>query len=183
MRKGIVIWAVILTLVLVAGMFSVNTVSAAGAEDVQQNLTTIENESSRVMLAAGWPSVKSTSVSVTHKHTWDIVDCGEATYCKECGIYGGRARYPRHEYENKFLRVFDRCTKCGRMQIENSDFDWVARLAEVFGVLLVAFGFQYAIRKRKFMRINWLIVIFLWLEENTFFGNLTPALLWRKKLD
>jgi len=116
------------------------------------------------------------------QHTWLIENCDlDIRKCSTCGAK--EYYYSTHKFENGFLRVFDKCTRCELWQYESMDFDWGAILAEIFGVLLVAFGFQYAIRKRKFMRINWLIVIFLWLEENTFFGNFTPAVLWKKKLD
>jgi len=117
------------------------------------------------------------------EHEWVYENCEELRRCSECGITDPLPSWHKHSFEGGFLRVFDTCSKCGLRQYETSALDIVSRLAEVFGVLLVAFGFQYAIRKRKFMRINWLIVIFLWLEENTFFGNFTPAVLWKKKLD
>ena len=121
--------------------------------------------------------------SVGHKHKWQIVDCGDATYCEICGIDGGRTRYPRHQYAYAFPRVFNYCTACGKMAFQTSNFDWALHIGEVLAVFLIAFAFQYVIRKRKFIHFKWLIVMFMWLEENTHFGNFCPAVLWKKKLN
>ena len=115
-------------------------------------------------------------------HVWVNDVCVMSAYCKECGCENPNA-LETHVYDNPFLRVFGKCTKCGQWQYESKKFDWGSRVAEVLSVFLIAFAFQYVVRKRKFIHFKWLIVMFMWLEENTHFGNFCPAVLWKKKLD
>jgi hypothetical protein len=119
---------------------------------------------------------------VYHQHTYKTQKCGEKGPCIYCGKIG-KSSVTRHNFENPFLRVFDKCTECGKMRYETSKMDWGARVAEVLSVFLIAFAFQYVVRKRKFIHFKWLIVMFMWLEENTHFGNFCPAVLWKKKLN
>lgn len=112
------------------------------------------------------------------RHTWTSDNCENGTVCSNCDKSGPST----HNFENGFLRVFDRCTQCDLPLYMTSDFNLPVLLAEIFGVLLTAFAFEYAIRRRKYMKINWWLILRAWVNDTLFASDFRPAVLLKKEL-
>jgi hypothetical protein len=58
-------------------------------------------------------------------------------------------------------------------------------LVQVLGVSLTAFAFQYVVRRRKYMKVHWWIIIMAWLFDCSYGSDLRsdmrPAFLWKKE--
>jgi hypothetical protein len=53
---------------------------------------------------------------------------------------------------------------------------------QVLAVALTAFAFQYAIRRRKYMKINWWLILRTWLNDTIMTGDFRPTILLKKTL-
>jgi len=110
-------------------------------------------------------------------HTWVSENCEEGTACSVCGQPGPS----EHVFENGFLRFFGRCTRCDIPLYQTEEFNLSVLLAEILGVLFTAFAFQYAIRRRKYMKINWWLILRTWLNDTIMTGDFRPAVLLKKE--
>lgn len=117
-----------------------------------------------------------TQTSWGTQHTWSEGDCISGVHCICCGKQAPR----EHQIGTSPIYGVQRCARCNTWYVSFGVSEVVLILVQVLGVALTAFAFQYVIRRRKFMKVHWWLIVVAWLTNICSACEFCPAFLWKK---